>query len=96
MRITPKEQSIIRDSIQALDPASAIYLFGSRVDDHEKGGDIDLLVISETLDFRDLLKLRQMILDQIGWQQMDLIIKKASELNQPFVEEAMKTGILLT
>jgi len=96
VRIKPKEQSIIRESIQALDPESAIYLFGSRVNDHAKGGDIDLLVISDKLEFRDLLKLRRTILDQIGWQQLDLIIKKNSELSEPFVEEAIETGILLT
>jgi uncharacterized protein len=96
VRITPKEQSIIRESIQALDPESSIYLFGSRVDDHAKGGDIDLLVISDKLEFRDLLKLRRLILDQIGWQQLDLIIKKSTELSQSFVEEAIETGILLT
>ena len=66
------------------------------MDDHAKGGDIDLLVISDKLEFRDLLKLRRLILDQIGWQQMDLIIKKNSELSEPFVEEAIETGILLT
>jgi len=66
------------------------------VDDHAKGGDIDLLVISDKLEFRDLLKLRRLILDQIGWQQLDLIIKKNSELSEPFVEEAIETGISLS
>jgi predicted nucleotidyltransferase len=93
MRLTPREQKIITQAIRALDQEAQIYLFGSRVDDHLKGGDIDLLVISETLDFADVLKLRRMILDQIGWQQLDLIIKKHSELKEPFVVEAIETGV---
>ena len=95
MRLTPREQKIITEAIHALDQEAQIYLFGSRVEDHLKGGDIDLLVISETLDFADVLKLRRMILDQIGWQQLDLIIKKHSELKEPFVVEAIETGVKL-
>ena len=89
MRISTKDQKIICEAVHELDSDARIYLFGSRVDDQAKGVDIDLLVISDRLKFNDLLKLRPMILDQIGWQQLDLIIKKNSELNQPFVEEAM-------
>ena len=95
MRLTRREQKIITEAIHALDQEAQIYLFGSRVEDHLKGGDIDLLVISETLDFADVLKLRRMILDQIGWQQLDLIIKKHSELKEPFVVEAIETGVKL-
>lgn len=92
MRISSEERSIIRDAILALDEEARIYLFGSRVNDQMKGGDIDLLVISDRLGFKDLLKLRQSILDQIGWQQLDLLIRKKGEMNQPFVIEAIETG----
>ena len=95
MRLTPEEQKVITEAIHAIDQDAQIYLFGSRVSDQSKGGDIDLLVISEKLEFEDLLKLRRTILDQIGWQQLDLIIKKHSELKEPFVEEAIETGIQL-
>ena len=95
MRLTQEEQSVICKAIQDLDPSARIYLFGSRVDDQLKGGDIDLLVISETLGFYDLLKLRRTILDQIGWQQLDLLIKNRTELKEPFVQEAIESGIQL-
>ena len=45
MRLTPEARDIIRHSTQAvfgLD--SQVKLFGSRVDDSQRGGDIDLLV----------------------------------------------------
>ena len=95
MRLTRREQKIITEAIHALDQEAQIYLFGSRVDDRSKGGDIDLLVISHNLEFADVLKLRRTILDQIGWQQLDLIIKKHSELKEPFVVEAIETGVKL-
>jgi len=95
MRITAKEKSVICQAIHALDSEALIYLFGSQVDDQARGGDIDLLILSDTLRFQDLLKLRRVILDQIGWQQLDILIKTRSELNHPFVENAIETGLLL-
>ena len=45
MRITPREQQAIAEAACAtLAPGSRVSLFGSRVDDARKGGDIDLLV----------------------------------------------------
>ena len=46
MRITENEQQVIRQAIAEIDPNADIYLFGSKADDHARGGDIDLLVIS--------------------------------------------------
>ena len=45
MRLTNKEQNIIQQTILNIFGKSNIYLFGSRVDDNKKGGDIDLLIV---------------------------------------------------
>ena len=45
MRISPTEKAAIASAAQAVLPAgSRVLLFGSRTDDHTRGGDIDLLV----------------------------------------------------
>ena len=63
MRLTANELSTIREEIGRLDPQAEVYLYGSRVDDAARGGDVDLLVVSDRLTFRDVLRLRTGILD---------------------------------
>ena len=43
MRLTQKEIEIIKNTINRYIKDSKIYLFGSRLDDNKKGGDIDIL-----------------------------------------------------
>lgn len=54
-----------------------IYLFGSRVKDQAKGGDIDLLI--QTNDLQDMLSKKLTFLSRvktlIGDQKIDLIIR---------------------
>ncbi len=42
MRINPQELHTLRAIVGELDPAGQLYLYGSRVDDTRRGGDIDL------------------------------------------------------
>jgi len=51
MRLSEQQVSIIKEEIYKKDESAEIYLFGSRADDLALGGDIDLLVISEKIDF---------------------------------------------
>jgi predicted nucleotidyltransferase len=45
MRITERQRQVIRDAAAtSFGPDSRVRLFGSRLDDNKKGGDIDLLV----------------------------------------------------
>ena len=45
MRLTPAEHTTIRETVQAIaGTGSRVRLFGSRLDDRARGGDIDLLV----------------------------------------------------
>jgi predicted nucleotidyltransferase len=47
MRLSHQEQSAIKGVLSKFDPSGKVYLFGSRVDDHRRGGDIDLLFETE-------------------------------------------------
>lgn len=95
MRLSAAETEAIRDEIGRLDSRAEIHLFGSRTDDQARGGDIDLLILSEHLTFRDVLRLRTAILDRIGWQQLDLLVRRRDQVREPFVALALKTGIPL-
>ena len=49
MRLTADQVEAIRQRIQThLGPCTGIWLFGSRVDDSRRGGDVDLYVEPET------------------------------------------------
>ena len=95
MRLSSEDHSAISDAIQQADADAHIYLFGSRVNDAAKGGDIDLLVVSDHLGFREVLKLRQAILDRIGWQQLDLVVRRRDQADDPLAAMVLETGIKL-
>jgi|TARA_B110000008_G_C16597869_1_gene415165 predicted nucleotidyltransferase len=92
VRLTLTEQQVIRDSIHRVDPKARIVLFGSRVDDQARGGDIDLLVLSNRIGFDDLWPMRRDILDRIGWQKLDLIVENEDQGLSPIARVAMETG----
>ena len=95
MRLSQDELNAIREEIQRLDAQAEAYLYGSRTGDDARGGDIDLLVVSEKLGFRDVVRLRTRILDRIGWQQLDLVVKRREQLSEPLAATALETGVKL-
>ena len=95
MRLTASEITAIREEAGRLDPKAEVYLYGSRVDDSARGGDVDLLVVSDTLGLRDVLRLRTRILDRIGWQQLDLVVRRRDQVDEPLAAMAQETGVRL-
>lgn len=95
MRLSVDEARTIREEVRSFDPEAEIYLHGSRTNDSDRGGDIDLLVVSDKLGFRDLLRLRIATLDRIGWQQLDLVLRRRDQLNEPLATVAQETGVKL-
>ena len=49
MRLSQNEVTLLKEKLAVLSKEAKLYLFGSRVDDSKKGGDIDLLVVSTKL-----------------------------------------------
>ena len=73
-----------------------LYLFGSRVDDNKKGGDIDLFVESETIiDMQTQIDFLAAIYKNITQRKIDLIIKMPTSKHLPIYSTAKKEGILL-
>ena len=95
MRLDANEAKAVGEEVRRLDPAAEIYLYGSRANDSARGGDIDLLVVSDQLGFRDVLRLRTRILDRIGWQQLDLVVRRRDQMDEPLAALAQETGIKL-
>ena len=94
IRLNPKEQQAIKQTILHYDPQAQIYLFGSRVDEHKKGGDIDLLIISDKLKSHTLGKIRWQLWEILGIQKIDLVLSD-SQLSTAFAQIAYEQGVLL-
>ena len=95
MRLLPQEINAIRKVVHSVDTDAEVYLFGSRSDDAARGGDIDLLVVSDAIDFRKMLQLKLGLQDELGEQQIDIITRRFDEAYEPFSAMAMETGIRL-
>jgi len=93
VRLNCLEIKAIKESVHIFDPNAKIYLFGSRTDMHKKGGDIDLLILSQILDYNDKLRIKIKLFNLIEEQKVDLVIAK--DTTEPFVQLALKQGVLL-
>ena len=76
--------------------STKIYLFGSRIDDSKRGGDIDLLILPEngTDESNKINKFYTHLLLNLGIQKIDIIVKRENEL-RPIVASALNTCIEL-
>lgn len=99
MRLENFEIIQIKKSIEQFVKNSYIlYLFGSRVDDNKKGGDIDLLLVLDNNNDKILLsnekyKILAEIKFNIGEQKIDLVIAKEDELfTDPFLREIIASA----
>ena len=94
MRLTSQEIDTIKSSVLALDAGAHVYLFGSRVDDAKRGGDIDLLIESNILTKQDLRKVRRQFFERFGEQKMDLVLDSGID-NQAFIHMVKPTAVQL-
>ena len=97
---TLRGESINKTYIYTKNNTARIWLFGSRVDDHKRGGDIDLLIETEETDVRRIVKTELAFMVklqmQLGEQKIDVLVDYPSrKVIPPIVEVAKQTGILL-
>ena len=94
MRLTAREQSVITSVILNYDNSAKVFLFGSRVDDNARGGDIDLLVLSEAITFDQKLHILTDLHYALGEQKIDLVLSVDGK--SAFAQVALESGIELT
>jgi len=99
MRLTIEQRHIIKEAVFAqFGVESAVWLFGSRVDDSQRGGDIDLYVQvkDQSMDLLQAeLSLHANLIKKLGDQRVDLVIHQANQRIKPIHEQALKTGVQL-
>ncbi len=93
MRLAPCEIEAIKKAVFPFDPKATIYLFGSRANDSRKGGDIDLLILSQKITVAEIISIKLKLYDSIGEQKIDILL--AREIKKPFVKIAMEQGVML-
>lgn len=99
MRLDDKTREIIKSEVASQLGAEAIVrLFGSRVDDKQRGGDIDLLIeprqpLAHRIQAECRLAARLYI--RLGGRKVDVLIKDPLKPPLPIHEQALRNGIVL-
>jgi predicted nucleotidyltransferase len=94
MRLSKEEIEFFKNEISKLSKDAKVYLFGSRVDESKRGGDIDLLIVSRKLTKKDLRRVRVEFFKRFGEQKLDIILDDGN-LKEPFVKIILEKAVLL-
>lgn len=99
MRLTSHQVQAIKLTAQTVLGADArVTLFGSRVDDTRRGGDIDLMFETpHALPDRTAREsaLYVSLIRQLGDRKIDVLLKDARTAEAPVMKLARETGVLL-
>lgn len=99
MRLTDAQRSVIKQAVaKIIGPDSKVWLFGSRVDDNKRGGDIDLLIeTNQTLSNKVslLCRLEGALVMGLGNRKIDTLLKDSQTNDAPIFRIAKETGLLL-
>ena len=102
MRLRDYEVKAIRSAFSKyFSPKDRLYLFGSRVDDTARGGDIDLYLQTEEMDVQQLWdKKIKFLIDverEIGEQKIDFVVHRIhASTDLSIYKVAQEQGILLS
>lgn len=99
MRLTEQQRQVIEHEVKSLAGDEAqIILFGSRVDDTQKGGDIDLLVtLQREVEHPALLaaQIGARLVRRLRGRKVDVILSAPNLKTLPIHEIARKNGVAL-
>lgn len=99
MRLSEQQRKAIVEATRAaFGPDAEVWLFGSRVDDSKRGGDIDLLIRPDPAVTDQLLSRKIRLLGHLertlGERKIDVVIEHEAD-SRPIVQVARETGIRL-
>jgi uncharacterized protein len=95
MRLSKQEIEVIKSVVHRFAKDAEIYLFGSRTRDDARGGDIDILLLSnEKIDLHTIIQMKIALQDVLGDQKIDIVRQQRVKLT-PFGELALREGIRL-
>ena len=96
MRLTADERAEIKQQVsRVFGEGSRVFIFGSRVDDAKKGGDIDLFIEPQHVSHEAAQKITLITKLQLvlGDQKIDVVV--ARDRDRLIEQEARKNGVLL-
>lgn len=94
MRLSENEIEVLKSKLKELSSTAKIYLFGSRVEDNKKGGDIDILILDDNLGKKEIREIRIEFFKKFGEQKLDIVLDKLSPV-QPFTKIILNKAIEL-
>ena len=94
MRLYIEQIEVLKNKLAMLSLDAKLYLFGSRVDDNARGGDINLLVVSDELTKKDLRILRVDFFKHFGEQKLDIVLDNG-QFKNPFTRYIFQKAVLL-
>lgn len=98
MRLTGEEIAGIKAAVaEVFGPGATVRLFGSRVNDALKGGDIDLLleVPAGMATLREEIACEIAIQDRIGKRKVDILLVEPGGPRSGIEQIAFRDGVLL-
>ncbi len=94
IRVSTHKIENLKNSIHTVDKDAKIYLFGSRIDVDKRGGDIDIIILSDILDSGDIRDVRLNFFKEFGEQKLDIILDMQNPL-KTFTKIALKEAVEL-
>jgi len=96
MRILKHDIDIIKDVISSHIKDPKILLFGSRLYDEKKGGDIDILVqTNQNITLKEQIKILAQIELKGVSRKVDLLFQTPYTKEQNIFQTALKEGVVL-
>ena len=95
MRLSQKEIKAIKTNFEKFFDEGVLYLFGSRVDDTRKGGDIDLYITTQNREnlVEKKIEFSASLQREIGEQKIDIVLDYGD--NRLIDKKVKEQGVVL-